>query len=620
MGTAMREGLFLAYSRADSGWRDRFAQQLSASFAGGDRWIDRYAIPDGENSWAEIAAAIDRVKCALLLLTPDYLSLDHAARARELPLLLDARQRGLTLLPVLVEQCAWDTVEGLRDLQLVGWPGDVVRHDGRELKISLDEVGMDCVTPAERHSVQERAVIEICKRVGKEFGIGRRVTDDQRAGIPRQTIEAFAAHGRLTMESEPFYTGEFAFVYRGHIGDEPVAVKVIPTSAWRHRVECTLGIAEDAREKLGDTSLVHVRQIINDPEIHAVVMEYVAWPTLHDKLAERPDEPLEPAQIAALLAKVARAQSRAHRRGVQLGALSTRAIFVDDAADAGNWEVRLSPIRIEAHLARGLALGSDHLVNWDILSMLTPEAYEGCQPVSAQEIDAHGQYYLGMLGLELLLGRRPVEVTCFRDLAAKAEFFDDPRAHFEQSGARRWVDEHPALAFVLARLLSKAPGDRLESADAAACELERVADGRLPAMLRRRIEDDYRTVMRTGDFMPRFYARLFGARPDLQAMFGNSAADQSRHLADAMRDLVEYRPDDLLSRFVEVMDAHVAKGITGEDVEAFRREFVAEVVATFRRSTDPLAAQAHGDAWNAALRLGLGVLLDQLAKAAVLSS
>lgn len=150
MGATTREGLFLAYSRADSAWRDRFAEHLSATFAGGDRWIDRWSIPDGEDAWDAIAAAIARVRCALLLVTPDYLSLDHAARTHELPLLLDAaRQKdGLTLLPVLVKPCEWQAVPELRDRQLVGWDGDTIRRNGRDEPRSVTEAGIERGTRA----------------------------------------------------------------------------------------------------------------------------------------------------------------------------------------------------------------------------------------------------------------------------------------------------------------------------------------------------------------------------------------------------------------------------------------------------------------------------------------
>jgi hypothetical protein len=170
-----------------------------------------------------------------------------------------------------------------------------------------------------------------------------------------------------------------------------------------------------------------------------------------------------------LLARVSRAQSEAHKRGIPLGALSPLSIFVDQ-----DGEVRLSPFRIEAHLARGLTLGDDQVVSRDVLEMLTPEIYEGKSPTTRQEMDAHGQYYLGLLGLELLLGRRPVTISCLKDLGAKEAFFDDPRGHFEPEGSVRWTEEAPALAFVLAKMLARHPDERLESAEAVSDELRRV--------------------------------------------------------------------------------------------------------------------------------------------------
>ena len=47
-----------------------------------------------------------------------------------------------------------------------------------------------------------------------------------------------------------------------------------------------------------------------------------------------------------------------------------------------------------------LLAGDDQIVSRDVLEMLTPEIYEGRPPVNRQELDAHGQYYLGLLGLE----------------------------------------------------------------------------------------------------------------------------------------------------------------------------------------------------------------------------
>src|SRR5262249_22781707 len=154
----------------------------------------------------------------------------------------------------------------------------------------------------------------------------------------------------------------------------------------------------------------------------------------------------------------------AHRCGVQVGPLSPANIHVNR-----RWDVRLSPIRIEGPLALAAGLTSGQLINWEILTTLTPEIYDGHQPKTQAELDANEQYYLGLLGLELLNGRRPVEVTRFDDLKHKTQFFDDPRRFFDDDALHSvdsWTDESPALAYVLAQLLARDPLERLPSADA----------------------------------------------------------------------------------------------------------------------------------------------------------
>ena len=122
--------------------------------------------------------------------------------------------------------------------------------------------------------------------------------------------------------------------------------------------------------------------------------------------------------------------------------------------------MRLTPFRIEGQLARGLAMSTGQLMNWDVLTMLTPEVYRGRQPKTREELDAHEQYYLGLLGLELLIGRRPVEVLRFADFTLKARFFSDPRAFFDYDadGGRSWTEECPSLAFVLSQNVVRGTG------------------------------------------------------------------------------------------------------------------------------------------------------------------
>jgi hemoglobin-like flavoprotein len=113
------------------------------------------------------------------------------------------------------------------------------------------------------------------------------------------------------------------------------------------------------------------------------------------------------------------------------------------------------------------------------------------------------------------------------------------------------------------------------------------------------------------DFMSRFYRRLFAARPELRSQFSNVAA-QHGMLADAIRDLVVFRPGDEESHFLDYVERHRRLKITVHDIEAFRLAFVAEVIATSMQNGNAVA-RSHGDAWNAALKIGLGFMARRLA-------
>jgi hypothetical protein len=164
----------------------------------------------------------------------------------------------------------------------------------------------------------------------------------------------------------------------------------------------------------------------------------------------------------------------------------------------------------------------------------------------------------------------------------------------------------------LARLLARQPDDRLASADEAAKALGAIADQKLPDPLRRCLEHDYAHVIDDG-FAARFYARLFHERPSLRTRF-TDVERQSTHLADAVRDLDEFREEDGMARFLDHVGSHRRMRLDVADVDAFRHAFVAEMVAACG-DRGGVPARTHGDAWNAALKLGLGVMVDHLAAA-----
>ena len=605
----MREKLFVSYSTGDAGWRDRFLKHLRTMLSETQLFVDRQSLRAGADWRSQLAQELARSKCALLLLTPQYLEVGNFAQDEELPMLLEEHQKadGLKLLPVLVENCTYPgRHEPLGRLQIVGWDNNTksVKRGShtREVIRSLNEAGDEASTPRAADSAIDQAVREVCERVKKEFGVICQITPLQREGLFTKTQEALQSKGVTLGES--IHGGDFALIYRGKYENQDVAVKALPTDAWRNRVGNSFEMAQHTAERLRDASFIRMKGAINHPEVHAIVMEFVDWPTLADVMKQHPNGCLPPEYVVKVLAKISVAQQDAHKIGEQIGALSPASIYVNQEGD-----VRLTPFRIEGQLARGLMMSTGQLMNWDILTMLTPEIYSGRQPKTKEELDAHEQYYLGLLGLELLIGRRPVDVQRFADLALKAKFFHDPRAFFDYDvdSGKSWTEECPSLAFVLARMLSEDPADRLASVSN---ELWRIEAGKLPDSLRRTLGTDLKDLM-SREFMARFYRRLFAARPELRSQFSNVAA-QHGMLAHAIRDLVLFRPGDQESHFLEYVERHKHLKITVHDIEAFRLAFVAEVIGSAMHDGNA-QARSHGDAWNAALKLGLGVMAKALA-------
>jgi hypothetical protein len=329
-------------------------------------------------------------------------------------------------------------------------------------------------------------------------------------------------------------------------------------------------------------------------------MDYVDWPTIEQRLPGLPGHCLDAQATARVLAQVARAHRDAHAAGLLVGPLTPGSIHADDA-----WQVRLSPLRIEGVLARAAYMSTGQLMNWDALTYLAPEVSAGMPATTTDRarLDALDQYYLGLLGLELLLGRPPCEVHCFDDLAIKARFFDDPRPFFDDGlgGDSSWVDTAPALAFVLIRLLARDPADRLGSSEAVARDLDALVAGNLPDSLRRQLDHDLDRIM-TASFTDAFYVRLLGGRPALAARFSDRSR-QAHMLAAALPDLLAFDPQfPRSSRFQTLAGQHAGYGIGHDDIEAFRSSFLAQVDAAFDGET------GHVEAWRAALDRALGAL------------
>lgn len=110
--------VFISYSHDDEKWKEKLLNNL--------RVLERrklVALWDASNltpgsDWNdEIVNALQQSDIAVLLVSPSFLASDFIVNT-ELPALLKRRQKeGLAIIPVLLEECLWDFVPGIAELQ-----------------------------------------------------------------------------------------------------------------------------------------------------------------------------------------------------------------------------------------------------------------------------------------------------------------------------------------------------------------------------------------------------------------------------------------------------------------------------------------------------------------------
>jgi len=108
--------VFVSYSRDDVGWMDSFQDHFDRAGLSGIVWQDDKVQP-GESWRAKIEEAIENSVVAILQVSRNLLESEFVMN-EELPLLLNRRDRGLHILPVLIGRCHY---EGTRigDLQIL---------------------------------------------------------------------------------------------------------------------------------------------------------------------------------------------------------------------------------------------------------------------------------------------------------------------------------------------------------------------------------------------------------------------------------------------------------------------------------------------------------------------
>ena len=111
--------IVISYSHQDQSWRLRLARHLRIFELSHqiEVWSD-LRIPPGERWCAEILQVIDAAQLAVLLISADSLSSDFIVNV-EVPRMLKRHRNGeLKIIPILVEDCPWQDVPWLAELQM----------------------------------------------------------------------------------------------------------------------------------------------------------------------------------------------------------------------------------------------------------------------------------------------------------------------------------------------------------------------------------------------------------------------------------------------------------------------------------------------------------------------
>jgi TIR domain len=130
--------IFLSYSHRDERKKDLFVTQLGVKYAA-DLWNDDRIRP-GEDWKHEIDRAMARAKVAVLLVTANFLTSNFILDVEVPKLLKQHREDGLDIFPVIAEECAWDLVPWLAEMNVRPKNGRPVWDGSRYVNRKLADI------------------------------------------------------------------------------------------------------------------------------------------------------------------------------------------------------------------------------------------------------------------------------------------------------------------------------------------------------------------------------------------------------------------------------------------------------------------------------------------------
>lgn len=126
---SMSNKVFVSYSHNDKKFLDRLQVHLKPLVRNGniDLWDDT-KINVGDLWKQEIEKSIKQAKVAILLISADFLASDFIVTKELPPLLIAAKQRGASILPVIISPCRFEQESQLSQFQAMNSPNNAVNQ------------------------------------------------------------------------------------------------------------------------------------------------------------------------------------------------------------------------------------------------------------------------------------------------------------------------------------------------------------------------------------------------------------------------------------------------------------------------------------------------------------
>jgi len=579
----MRERIFLSYSHKDCDWRDRF----ETAFGGGiyarklDLWSDQ-DIPTGAGWQKEIADAIAGSRVALLLVSRNFLRSDFiindelASIVRRNALAGSNDPEALKVWWVPLENITPTELElaGLNNIQAVLSPDTPLS--------TLDEHDRD------------DAIANIAVRLINELKL---LTDFDSTDRDEFKTQVRSSLGANTVLKEALAPGDYSIIYRAEALGVEVAVKALVPS--RRMPWLADDFIRRARivKNIRHEAAIEIKGVIDGP-IKCILMDYAAAPTIQS-LMNRKAGCVSCSDAATILAQLAELAAALHELDSTsiLGPIQLSHIHFDEKTK----KVQISLVHIANETLQSCRQRPTVLFDNTALTYLSPERYDG-RPVNAMA----DQYYLALLGLELLCGKPPVEATAFADLEEKRRFFDGPREFFGELQKRS-----PDMAFVLAKMLERAPGERWPSMSDAAKALRQIADGAVPEVILAHASDIYKKKIRgNAAFFAAFYESLRRSSEDLARLFDPQRVTmeaQYQKLDKAMGYVFNFKPQIEPTTLDSQVESHSGYALKAEHFTFFLDSFLDAL------STIGIADSYSMEAWRAVLNPALTYMRERVA-------